>query len=309
MASKTIVEKYLTGKCRKTTYSDLFDMYFERCLSRLVRLFKWEGLPFPQHEMESRAYLDGYAGVVKDDKRGVMTAWGGMSGATEYEDYFKKFTYAAPTASGGTKTIGKECVILRSNSLGTPMGAWIKRYADLYAHNDISLRLALVNTRYQDIIKVTDSAKKETVKEWYKGLYNGDLMAMVDDMPLSEFIEGQGAIQTLDLTSKKEIDFTNFTELENELTRTFYRDIGVRWNKDKKANLVSGEVEQDNMLLEFNVNDMLESRKKFCEEYNAVMTKYGVPQISVSLAIPLETDESSFASETESEESDDANNC
>lgn len=269
---------------KKLTLEELIDMYFTRCLMKLVRLFKWEGLPFPSHELEIRAILGGYAGVVYDKNVGMMTAWGGMSVPTQYEDYFKKFSYAAPTAKGGSKVIGKEAVILRNTPLAYSASTWLLRYAQLYAHTDISLTMALVNSRYQDILKTTDSTKSETLKEWYKGLYDGAMLALIDDSPLSELGETNGAISALDLTKSGEVDFTRYTELENELTRSFYREIGIRWNKDKKANLVSGEVEQDNMLLEFNITDMLTSREEFCEEYKKVFGS----NISVSLTIPIE---------------------
>lgn len=287
MATKSLLQEFMYKKPRKVTYDNLFDMHLDRCLGRIVRLFKYERLPFPQHELEVRTVLEGFGAVVLDKQRGIMTAWGGMSGPTQYADYFKYFTYSAPTAKGGQKTIGVECVILRNTSLGSSMADWLRRYADLYAHNDISLRMALINSRYQDILKTTDSSKSETLKSWYKGLVRGEMLAIVDDTPLSDFVDGKGDIQALDLNHTGEVDFTRYTELENELTRTFYRDIGIRWNKDKKANLVSGEVEQDNMLLEFNIYDMLECRKRFCDEYNKVFGG----NISVSLAIPLDGEE------------------
>lgn len=272
-------------------YKLLFDMRLMLLINRILSLFKWHGLPFPQHELDLRAIIDGYAGVVNDEKRKIMTAWGGLSGPTQYTDIFKDFTYAAPTARGGTKRIGKECVILKNTSLKLSMTSWLYRYADLFAHNDLSLRMALINSRYQDILKTTDSAKAEQITDWYNGLYNGRLLAIVDETPLSDFLgDTTGSISAIDLTAKRDIDFTRYTELENELTRSFYRELGIRWNKDKKANLVAGEVEQDNMLLMFNVSNMLESRREFCEDYKTVFGD----DVSVELTIPIESEDSRY---------------
>lgn len=248
----------------------LFRMHYMRLLQKTVTFFTYENLPFPQHELELRTISDGYAGVTRDRQIGIMTSWGGMSGPTEYGDYFTQYTYSAPTAKGGTFNIGENCVILRNTSLMLSLSPLLRRYADLYAHNDISLRMALINSRYQDIIKSTDEAKKQTIEDWYTGLYNGKLCAIIDDTPLSEFLNGEGDIKTLELTKGQNIDFTRFTELENELTRSFYREFGIRWNKDKKSNLVAGEIEQDDTLLEYNIHEMLRSREEFCEEYNRV---------------------------------------
>lgn len=289
---RTWTNVIFSKKPEKITLGMLRELHYSRCLNRLNRLFKYTNLPFPQHELEYRAIVSGYAGVVEDGKKGIMTAWGGVSGVTQYSDIFTRFTYAAPTARGGQKIIGQNAVILRNTPMADSYHTWLLRYADLYAHNDISLRMALINSRYQDILKSTDGSKEETLKTWYKGLYNGELLAIIDDTPLSEFLDGHGAIEALQLNHTGEVDFTRYTELENELTRTFYREIGVRWNKDKKANLVSGEVEQDNMLLEFNIVDMKETREKFCKDYNEVMKdkKGWQGEISVELTVPLESE-------------------
>lgn len=280
-------EKFLKEKKEKNkkrlSLDRLIDMYFMRLSDKLCRLFVYDGLPFPQHELEFRAIMTGFAGVVNDPKRGVMTAWGSMSGTTQYSDYFNKFTYSAPTAKGGTLSIGESAVILRNTSLAESMYDYIFRFAELFAHNDISLKIALINSRYQDIIKTKSPEKKETILDWYDGLYEGKQLAIIDESPMSEFLDTDGSISAMELTRTGEIDFTRFTELENELMRMFYREIGVRWNKDKKANLVSGEVEQDNMLLRFNIADMLKCRQLFCEEFNKVFDG----NLSVKLTIPL----------------------
>lgn len=286
-------DKLMTGNGEMFDLVHLKEMYRWRLLDKVCRIFVYKGLPFPQHELEMRAMIAGFAGVVSDAKQGIMTAWGSMSGPTMYADIFKKFTYAAPTAKGGTLKIGENCVILRNTSLCQSMYDYIDRFAELYAHNDISLRLSLINSRYQDIIKTKSIEKVDSIEDWYKGLYEGKLCAIIDDTPMSEFNGSSGDIETMTLTRVGDVDYTRFTELENELTRSFYREIGVRWNKDKKSNLVAGEVEQDNMLLQFNVNDMLECRKTFCNEYNKVFNA----SISVELAIPIEGEDENIEQE------------
>lgn len=269
------------------TLESLTNMYFDRLLRKLCTLFTFEGLPFDQHELDTRCFIDGYAAVVRDKTKGIMTAWGGRSGTTQYADLFTKFTYAAPTAKGGTVKIGTDAVILYNTCTHDSMLVWLLRNADLLAHTDISLRMALVNSRYQDILKSKSTEKQETLKEWHKGLYRGEMLALIDDTPTAAFLGNDGDIEALELTTKKEMDFTRYTELQNEIMRSFYRDIGVRWNKDKKANLIESEVDQDDMLLRYDIIDMLRERERFCEEYNRVFKD--ADPISVRLTIPIET--------------------
>lgn len=284
---KLLKEKKEYDSQSPMSLTNLRDMHFDRLMRRLCTLFTIENLPFEQHELDIRCFIDGYAAVVRDQIKGIMTAWGGRSGTTQYSDTFTKFTYAAPTAKGGTHIIGKDVVLMFNTCTHDSMLIWLMRYAELFAHADISLRMSLVNSRYQDILKSTSSEKEETLNAWHKGLYNGEMLALIDDTPTAAYLGGKGDIEALSLNTQRDIDFTRYTELENELTRSFYRDLGVRWNKDKKANLVESEVEQDNMLLMYNITDMLAEREKFCEEYNRVFKPEN--PISVKLTIPIDS--------------------
>ena len=79
--------------------------WIEMLFEKIVRIFEWKGLPFPQREIEMRLITAGYCGFVKDELLDYMVAYGGMSGPTQYFDVFKNFTYSAPLAKGGTKKI------------------------------------------------------------------------------------------------------------------------------------------------------------------------------------------------------------
>lgn len=121
--------------------------WVEMLFEKIVRIFEWEGLTFPQREIEMRLISTGFCGFVKDDILDYMVAYGGMSRPTQYFDVFKDFTYSAPLAKGGTKKIDKDCVIINNTALRNPMNVFIKRYAILLAHCDVTLVMSLVNLR------------------------------------------------------------------------------------------------------------------------------------------------------------------
>ena len=62
---------------------------FEKC----VRIFEWNGLPFPQKEIEIRLILNGFCGFVDDDKIGKMVSSGSLNGVTQYFDIFLFFEH------------------------------------------------------------------------------------------------------------------------------------------------------------------------------------------------------------------------
>lgn len=229
-------------------------------LGKTVRIVEWNGLPFPQRELEIRTLIDGYCGFVDDKKIGLMVASGGMSGVTQYYDIFTKFTYSAPTAKGGTAQIGKDCVIIQNTELRNSIYPLVFRYACLLAHCDISLKMALVNLRMKNIIVSDDEGMADTFRAMYKKFYNGDTDALVDD----GFTDAKNIAPTM----SGSLGVMDCIDARNELLRMFYADIGVRFTKDKKERMIESEVSSDNQMLLFNISDMLHQREKASAEIN-----------------------------------------
>ena len=247
------------------------NMLFEK----IVRVFVWDGLPadIPQREIETRLILNGFCGMVKDGVKGVMVATGGMCGATQYADIFTKFTYSAPTAQGGTKTIGKDCVIINNSALRNPLYPLVYRYAFLLSHADISLKCALVNARYTDLFSADDQQTAESVRAVRNKIYDGDYDCIVDSSII-------GSLQNMANTDNTSNTLKQIMDIRTDLLRGFYNDIGIKYVKDKKERMISDEVSDDNQMLLFNIADMLHQREKACEEINTV---FGL-QVSVKLS-------------------------
>lgn len=262
--AKSIIDKIIKEEQKEMTlgeiYIDNINLLFEKC----VRIFKWHGSPenIPQREIEKYAIALGYCGFVDDRKCGYMVSNGGMSGPTQYSDVFKNFTYARPTAYGGTVTIGENCVIIRNTSLMNPLTGLIRRTASQLAHADITLRAALVNYRANDVLVADDDSSAESIAAYYSSLYEGNLKAIVDENVIS-------GIKNLS-TSRSYADLLRLTEVKNEIMRSFFAEIGIRQKSDKKERLVTEEVESDSMMLLFNIHDMLEQRQIACEEINKI---------------------------------------
>lgn len=228
-------------------------------LEKIVRIFEWNGLPFPQREIETRLILYGYCGVVDDGKLGIMVADGGMSGVTQYHDIYTHFTYAAPTAKGGTLEIGKDCVIVNNTALRTPLYPLVYRTACLLAHADISLKCALVNMRYTDLFATDDEATAENVRSVRNRLYDGDYDCIVDKSIV-------GSLQNIANTATNNSSIKDCLEVREEILKSFYNAIGVRYNKEKKERMITDEVTDDSQLLLFNISDMLAQRQTACQD-------------------------------------------
>jgi hypothetical protein len=272
------------------------EMLFEKC----VRMFTWKGLPesIPQKEIEIRLISEGYCGFVRDAKRGLMVASGGMSGPTQYYDEFTSFTYAAATAAGGTYKIGRDCCIIDNTTLRNPLMPLIIRYADLLAHADISLKMALVNTRITDTYAAEDESTAASINEYYEKIYKGKNGNILD----KSMIEGVKNIAG----SRSISAVSECIEARNEILRSFFAEIGVIYSKDKKERMIESEVNSDNQMLLLNVNDMKRRRQAAAP----IIIRLFDLNVSVELSEEFEIIENteSEVSEDESKEADPGSN-
>lgn len=272
---------------KATTLNNLFRMWLNFLYDKILTIFKYKGLPFPQRELESIALISGINYAAFHNKEiGVVTGSGSVYGVTRYPDIYTNVVYAMPTEDGSTisgdRVIGVDAVVLYNTSSMMGFYPFLARYASLLAHIDLTLKCGLVNLRDMDTFVTMDSATKETIEHYYNEKYEGRMSAIIDETMLMK-LDGNS---TLNLANGNyHFNPREIVDVQLEVLRQFYRDIGVRWIKDKRANINSEEVDSDEQLLLFNISDMLQCRKDFCEEYNRVIApKLGGKTISVDLS-------------------------
>lgn len=269
-----------------TSLERLFGYWKEMLLNRVIRLFEWEGLPFPQHELELNTMLLGIGAVVYDKEAGMVTRFCHPYGVTRYPDVYTNVNYAMPDKNGksisGDAVIGDNAVVLYNTSLSMPMSPFLERYASLLTHGDLSYKAMLIARRAQETLAASNSATVESINSYYDSKYRGNPQGILD----KSMADIQGGMQNLS-GSVSTPDFMNVLESQNEVLRSFYRDIGIRWTKEKRGNMIVEEVDSDGQMLLFNISDMLKCREKFCEEYNKVF-KGRAKDISVKISSELE---------------------
>lgn len=266
--------RYVTKMSKEsTTYGYNYIFWKEHLLERVQRLFVWKGLPdgLPQKEIEMPLYLRGFVGVC--DYKHELTAFNGtMSGVTKYIDEFTDFCAFSPVDSF-TKEIGKEIIVIDNTSLRNPLLPLIHHYSIMLAHTDVTLVDALINVRNSGGVPVVTTEKqKQSVDDYLNKLYKGQFGVVTDIGNLGlQFIGGStGSAQSI-----KEI-----YEVREKLIKSFYQAIGIKGSFEKNNNAVADEVVSDTCLLQINIHDMLECRKKGAEKINNL---FGT-NISVDLA-------------------------
>lgn len=285
------------------SYNDLFnldmltqywrDRFFEVCQG----LFEWDGLPFPQHEIDNILFENGVVNFI-ENKRFKLSNYAvtpcSISGVTEYEDFGTDVTWCTPLVSGSYKYFSDEGgVIIRNNSLSQPLVTLIEHYAILMANIDISLCCSLTNDRAQSIIVVGSQQAKEGIDSLFRQLeIDGARHAVVNDNLIKAL---QGAV-SLPLVNAKDT-IKPITEAYQTVLEMFYNDIGIKFNRNKKERMIDSEVTSDRQRLLINVNDMLYQRQLGAK---AINDRYEL-NVSVKLASDIINNDNEEVNENDSQ--------
>lgn len=253
------LNKFNRASC---TYNALYLYWREQLFERVMRLFVWENTNEVQpKEIEQRLILAGHCGISTLPKDSKLTAFfGSFNGVSKYYDEKPNYMVRCPIYSGN-KTIGKDVAIINNNAIRNPIFPLIHHYATLLAHTEVTYMDIVINSRDADGIPVVSTEKqKQSVTEYQRKRFNGEYGVITDLGALGVTYAGavKGGAQ-----SAKEV-----YEIRGKILKDFYSDIGVRSAFEKRSNSVVEEVEADTTLLLLNISDMIDSRKRGCDEVN-----------------------------------------
>lgn len=290
----SLYEKWLAlfNKKGKKNLNDLFNLdelvfyWKNELLGRMQRLFVWEGLPFPQRELENMLLINGYCSQVisikfKVSKVGVAPCT--YSGVTEYPDIGIQVDWTNSIDSGSYKLNSDEGVLIRNNSLSQGVMPFITRYAVLLANTDISLLQALINERDPSLILANNTNTVDAINAMFDKLERGKRRAVLMD---NLFQSVQGAIALPTVTTKDSIK--PIMQAYDGILQMFYNDIGIRYNKDKKERMVESEVTSDSQRLLMNVTDMLNCREEAAPDMEKMVRRVYGNNVNVSVRLSNE---------------------
>ncbi len=256
-----------------TTYKAYYEYWRERLFERVMRLFVWKGTgEIRQKEIELRLILAGRAAVCHipsdfnapySDTLTVM--WCSMFGVTKYEDEFKFVNVRCPLWTS-TKKIGKDAIVINNNSLREPLFEVVNHYAQLLAHNEVSIITTFINARDAGGVPTVSTEKqKQSMRNYFKNIYNGKFDTVTDIANLN--------VEYIGSDRRTQQNIKDLFETRSALLKAFYSEIGIRSAFEKNNNTVTLEVMSDTSQLKYNITDMLECRKRACEEINAIFDR------------------------------------
>lgn len=254
------IKNIKTYRSGKPQFKNSFSYWRNQLFNQVNKLFTWEGLPFPQKEIESRLALYGYCGIVKD-KSDMIACSINMFGITDYIDEFTDFNFTTPKRNG-TRKIGIDGIVIDNNTLRNATINIIDRYAMLLAHTEITFINALVNGRASQRAIATSNAQAESIRNYMNKLYNG-----CNDVIVNSAFVGLNIQETNNQYLK---DIKSIYDVRQEILYSFYEDLGIRKNQQKRERLVESEVTADTILLKLNIRDMFDARQKAVEDINRI---------------------------------------
>lgn len=250
-------------------YRDFYNYWKEQLFERVMRLFRWNGLPdtIPAHEIEQRMIEQGYCAITNIADRGPHAVYSNWSAIGDYFDEFTEMSWFSPHNSGTIK-IGDTGILLKNNSIMQPILPLINEYAILLAHNDVTLWSCLVEQREVHGMPVGMTSKDmDSIKKYRNDLINGKIATMQDKTMI-----GINWIQS----GTSSLDCRQFIDIRQELIKAFYDDIGVKSVRNKRAEMSESEVDANEHMLLLNLDDMKherqESAKKLSEWLGRTVT-------------------------------------
>lgn len=244
------------------TYKAYYEYWIEQLFERIMRLFVWENTDNVEpKEIEERLLLQGHCGITKILGEKELTAmFGNFYGVSKYVDDKPYYMVRCPLYSG-SRTVGKDIVVIRNNSLKNSTYSLVHHYATLLAHNEVTLVDTLINVRDGGGIPIATTEKqKQSIIAYQSKVFNGQYGVVTDI--------GNLGLQYIGSDRKTHQNIMDIVTTREKILKSFYSDIGVRSAFEKRSNSVEAEVEADTSLLLLNLSDMLDSRKKGAEEVN-----------------------------------------
>ena len=272
MGATTVPKKdnwfFATEKQLLKDKNALIDFHFGMALTKTLKIFEYEGLPdsIPFRELEKILQLNGFAYWLKKDGD-LYVFWGGLGGRPD--EYYRptNFIVANPYLQFfKTVKVKEEGVLMWNDFSHMGLNLMIRRYAELMAECDITLRFGLVNARLVSILYATNDNVKETAEEFLKDVEDGAKLGVVMG---DAWLDDNGDFRVNEYRKANTQDLKAIMELQQYIKASFFNDIGLQANYNmKRESINDSEAGMNEESLKPFIDDMLESRQEAIKRIN-----------------------------------------
>lgn len=232
--------------------------------NKTMAMFKYHNLPdsLPCYELENLLQKNGFACVAKVESE-LYAFDGGLGG--EPDVYYRPTicTVANPALNLSKDfVINKDCVIVKNDSNLVGLSHTISKYNTLITENEITILIALINSRMSVIFSGSDSATKTSAEQYLSMIKQGKLGVISDNAFLESLSINMG-------NNTRNNVFEDLIRLNMYLKASLNNSIGLNSNTAmKKERLITAEIDVNNTSLYPLIDDMLECRRIGVEKIN-----------------------------------------
>ena len=263
------IDKYNMGLEHITKYDfknkekNLND-YITYMLNRSITMFKYHNLPdtMPQREIELLLQCNGW-GCVCEIEGNLYCLNGGLGGVPNAYNMPTEIIINNPYLNyNKTLTIDTDCVIIPNDSMYVGLLPMYNRYCTMLVENDITMILATVNKRIQNLLSANDDNTVESAKNFLKKVFDGELGVIAESKLFDTLKVNASSVNST-------VSMTELFEFEQYVKASLYNEIGLSANYNmKRERLTSAEVETNTDSLYPLVDDMINQRRKAVEKIN-----------------------------------------
>ena len=227
-------------------------------------MFKYHNLPdsIPETELEKLLQTNGYAivGKINGDLYAIN---GGLGGETDVYNRPTIATVSVPYLNyNDTWEIEKDCVVIKNDSNAIGLIPMFVKYCTLMNENEITMMLATVNKRIQDLLSANDDNTFESAKQFLKDVFEGKIGVIAE----SKLFD---SLKVNNSSTNAQVNLKDLFEFEQYLKASMFNEIGLSANFNmKRERLTSAEIETNSDNLYPLVDDMLNNRRLAIEKIN-----------------------------------------
>ena len=252
-----------------------YNYWYFKLMNLVMDMFDYENMPsgISRREIELNLLMTGHAAIVSKKDGTLFTP---LTCLYSYDEYYQpvKVVWANPVVhSTHAYTIGKDCEVIYNNSLKDSL-YWIKsdsglnsfvcRYARQLADIEATVNIYAVNSRLVSIPVTNDDSVKQSIVAFFKNLTMGKRAIVSDSSIVEKF-------RNVDINRANQKDGINdWLIARDKILEQFYRDLGIRMNQPKKAQVNTEEIQSNDQLLLISSDDMLRERQEGLDRVNAM---------------------------------------
>lgn len=226
-------------------------------LNRSLMIFEYEGLPetLPKRELERMLQVNGYCFIMEVGGK-IYGFNGGLGGE---RDVYNRPTeiVISNSALNVNKTVKlSDGVLIKNDDMMLGLIPIYAKYSNMLSENEITMILANVNKRVNNLISVSDDNTAESARIYLDKLYKGDL-GYIFENKLYDSLKSNSA------GNSNNVNLQELFEFHQYIKASMYNEIGLNANFNmKRSRLVSDEVELNLDSLYPLIDNMLLQREK-----------------------------------------------